>query len=257
MENVLKQKFSNGQKTIGAFVESCSALIVECLGRTGLDYVILDNEHSPVEAETSMEMIRAAELFGMTPIVRVRETSRPAIMKVLDVGAQGIIIPNVHSVAQVDEIVSYAKYQPIGKRGFAASRKDGWGFDAPDGVAAKMAYFNENTLVIPQCETRGALDAVEQIAAHPGVDGIFTGPYDLSIAMGMPGEFDRPEFQAALDRIVTACHENHKFCIIYAGVIENAAAFFKRGYDSVAYNVDTAILIEAYRDRVAQLRSMI
>lgn len=76
-------------------------------------------------------------------------------MKVLDVGAQGIIIPNVHSVAQVDEIVSYAKYQPIGKRGFAASRKDGWGFDAPDGVAAKMAYFNENTLVIPQCETRG------------------------------------------------------------------------------------------------------
>lgn len=75
--------------------------------------------------------------------------------------------------------------------------------------------------------------------------------------MGMPGEFDRPEFQAALDRIVTACHENHKFCIIYAGVIENAAASFKRGYDSVAYNVDTAILIEAYRDRVAQLRSMI
>ena len=65
------------------------------------------------------------------------------------------------------------------------------------------------------------------------------------------------EFQAALDRIVTACHENHKFCIIYAGVIENAAASFKRGYDSVAYNVDTAILIEAYRDRVAQLRSMI
>ena len=178
-------------------------------------------------------------------------------MKVLDVGAQGIIIPNVHSVAQVDEIVSYAKYQPIGKRGFAASRKDGWGFDAPGGVAAKMAYFNENTLVIPQCETRGALDAVEQIVAHPGVDGIFTGPYDLSIAMGMPGEFDRPEFQAALDRIVTACHENHKFCIIYAGVIENAAASFKRGYDSVAYNVDTAILIEAYRDRVAQLRSMI
>lgn len=83
-------------------------------------------------------------------------------MKVLDVGTQGIIIPNVHSVAQVDEIVSYAKYQPIGNRGFAASRKDGWGFDAPDGVAAKMAYFNENTLVIPQCETRGALDAVEQ-----------------------------------------------------------------------------------------------
>lgn len=80
MENVLKQKFSNGQKTIGAFVESCSALIVEYLGRTGLDYVILDNEHSPVEAETSMEMIRAAELFGMTPIVRqcAKRAARPS-----------------------------------------------------------------------------------------------------------------------------------------------------------------------------------
>ena len=253
MENVLKKKLADGQKVIGAFIESCSALIVECMGRTGLDYVIVDNEHSPVEAETTMEMVRSAELCGVTALVRVSETSRPAIMKVLDVGAQGIIIPNVHSLEQVDEIVSYAKYPPIGHRGFAASRKDGWGFDI-SGVAETMKYFNENTLVIPQCETCGALDAIEQIAAHPGVDGIFTGPYDLSIAMGIPGEFSRPEFQAALDRIVSACHKNNKFCLIYSGTKENAVASLQRGYDGVAYHVDTAILIAAYRDQVAQIR---
>ena len=165
MNNRLKQKLNNAEQPIGIFFDTASEYLMECTGRTGIDFVIIDNEHSPIEAETSARLIRAAENAGVTPICRVREISRPAILKLLDVGAQGLIIPNVHNVEQVKNIISYARYYPIGQRGFCPSRKDGWGFDAPDGVAAKMAYFNENTLVIPQCETRGALDAVEQIAA--------------------------------------------------------------------------------------------
>ncbi len=80
-----------------------------------------------LEAETSARLIRAAENAGVTPLCRVREISRPAILKLLDVGAQGLIIPNVHSVQQVKDIISYARYYPIGQRGFCPSRKDGWG----------------------------------------------------------------------------------------------------------------------------------
>ena len=145
-------------------------------GRTGIDFVIIDNEHSPIEAETSARLIRAAENAGVTPLCRVREISRPAILKLLDVGTQGLIIPNVHSVQQVEDIISYARYYPIGQRGFCPSRKDGWGFDGLGSVPDTMAHFNAETLIIPQCETVGALESIEEIAALDGVDGIFVGP---------------------------------------------------------------------------------
>lgn len=129
MHNTLKQKLENGQRPIGIFFDTASEYLMECTGRTGIDFVIIDNEHSPIEAETSARLIRVAENAGVTPLCRVREISRPAILKLLDVGAQGLIIPNVHSVQQVEDIISYARYYPIGQRGFCPSRKDGWGFD--------------------------------------------------------------------------------------------------------------------------------
>ena len=257
MKNALKLKLKNGEKPIGMFFDTAGVYLMECLGRTGLDYVIIDNEHSPIEAETSAQLIRAAELSGLTPLCRVRETSRPSILKLLDVGAQGLIIPNVHNAEQVREIVSYAKYYPIGQRGFCPSRKDGWGFDGLGSVPETMAHFNGETLLIPQCETVGALEEIDEIASLDGVDGIFVGPYDLSISMGIPGEFDKPVFQSALDRILSACRRADKFCILFTGSLDGVAAGFKRGFDGMAYSLDAAVFIEAVRERVDKIRAMI
>lgn len=257
LKNELKLKLKNGKKPIGMFFDTASPYLMECLGRTGLDFVIIDNEHSPIEAETSAQLIRAAELSGLTPLCRVRDSSRPAILKLLDVGAQGLIIPNVHSVAQVEDIISYAKYYPIGQRGFCPSRKDGWGFDGPGSVPETMAYFNAETLLIPQCETVGALSAIDEIASLSGVDGIFVGPYDLSISMGIPGQFDNPDFQAAIDRIISACRKASKFCIFFTGSPEGVAAGFKMGFDGMTYSLDAAVFIDAVRERVNKMRSMI
>lgn len=257
LNNSLKLKLKNSEKPIGMFFDTASVYLMECLGRTGLDFVIIDNEHSPIEAETSAQLIRAAELSGLTPLCRVRETSRPAVLKLLDVGAQGLIIPNVHSTEQVREIVSYAKYYPVGQRGFCPSRKDGWGFDDLGSVPETMAHFNGETLLIPQCETVGALGAIDEIASLEGVDGIFVGPYDLSISMGIPGEFDDPAFQEAIDRIINACRRADKFCIFFAGNPEGVAAGFKRGFDGMAYSLDAAVFIEAVRERVDKIRAMI
>lgn len=169
MKNMLKEKLAQGVKPLGTFVGTGSAAVVECLGCAGLDFVILDNEHSPIEAETTAELVRAAERRSITPLARVREISRPAILKLLDVGVQGLIIPDVHSAEDVRRIVSYAKYAPVGQRGFCPSRKDGWGTDMPGSVADVMAHFNRETLVIPQCETAEALADIEHIAAMDGV----------------------------------------------------------------------------------------
>lgn len=134
MHNILKEKLAQGKQPLGTFVGTASPAVVECLGCAGLDFVILDNEHSPVEAETTAAMVRAAELRNVTPLARVREISRPAILKLLDVGVQGLIVPDVRSAEDVRRVVDYAKYAPVGRRGFCPSRKDGWGTDPRCGV---------------------------------------------------------------------------------------------------------------------------
>ena len=257
MKNELKIKLAEGRKPLGLFFDTASVSIMECIGRTGFDFVIIDNEHSPVEAESSADFIRAAENCGLTPLCRVRETSRPAILKLLDVGAQGLIVPNVHSPGQVKEIINYAKYYPLGERGFCPSRKDGWGYDVPGSVPDVMEHFNRETLLIPQCETVGALESIEDIVALEGVDGIFVGPFDLSISMGMPGDFSNPVFQAALDRILTACHEAGKFCMLFGGSPDAVVAGYKRGFDAMAYSLDAAIIIDAMKERVSAIKEQI
>ena len=259
MKNTLKEKLQNGMKPIGTFFELGSPSVIEALGRTGLDFVILDNEHGPFEAESSRDFARAAELVGLTAIARVREVSRPAILKLLDVGVQGVIVPDVHTVEEVQKLIDYTKYYPIGKRGFCPTRKDGWGFDemAQQSVLGQMAYWNREILLIPQCETVGALEHIEEIVSMEGVDGIFIGPFDLSISMGIPGQFDHPDFVAALERVQKACRDAGKFCMIFAGAPAAVAERFNQGFDSVAYGLDASVLVAAFQANLADIRAKI
>ena len=255
--NTLKEKIIAKQKPVGTFCELMSENVVEALGYAGLDYVIFDNEHSPIEAETTLSMVRAAEHGGITPIARVREISRPAVLKLLDVGVQGLIVPNVKTVDDVNQLVSWSKYNPIGNRGFSGSRKDGWGYMLDMSVRETMKFFNERVLLIPQCETVEALEKIEEISAVEGVDGIFVGPYDLSISMGIPGEFDNPVFVAALKRISNACEKAGKFTMIFTGDRSSAIDYFKNGFDSVAYSMDAAFLINECRKEIGAIKETV
>ncbi len=257
MHNTFLEKIQNHQQPIGTFLELGSAFATEALGKSGLDFVIIDNEHGPFEAESSAALVRAAEVSGICPLARVRETSRPAVLKLLDIGVKGLIVPDVHSASQVKELVHFAKYAPIGSRGFCPSRKDFWGFDFPaaEPIPTQMAYHNRETLLIPQCETVGCLNEIETIAAMEGVDGIFVGPFDLSISMGIAGEFDHPDFQNALERVQKACKEAGKFCICFAPSQEAAIQGFQRGFDAMAYSFDAAMLAQAYQNAIAQIRA--
>ena len=205
----------------------------------------------------AMELIRAAELSNLTPLCRVRDLSRSAVLKLLDVGARGLIVPNIHSVEEVQQIIDYAKFAPIGQRGFCPTRKDGWGFDTERTTAETMAVMNEATLLLPQCETAEALEHIEEIVALEGVDGVFIGPFDLSISMGIPGQFNHPDFVAALANVQKACRDAGKFCMIFAGAPAAVAERFQQGYDSVAYGLDASVLIAAFKANLADIRSKI
>ena len=229
---------------------------MESLCRAGLDYVIIDTEHGCFSEETAADLILAAERGGLLPYVRIGDTRRPYVLRMMDIGARGLIVPNIRTMDQVRELVSHAKFPPVGNRGFCPNRTTGWGADdwAKD-VLGYMDACNRRCKIIPQCETREALDQIEEIAALPGVDGIFVGPCDLSIELGIPLEFDNPILLRAVERILKACQSAGKESVIFAGNMKDAQKWAEMGYDSVAYSLDASVFISAYQEITGQFRA--
>jgi 4-hydroxy-2-oxoheptanedioate aldolase len=256
MMNETKRKIERGAKALGTFLGLSSSAAVECLGAAGLDYVIIDTEHGPVGIEGEVGYIRAAELAGLTPFVRIHEICRSAVLHALDAGAQGLIVPCVETLEQVKKLVEWAKFSPLGARGFCPTRDALWNHApfAARGMEEYMVTCNRETLLIPQCETMGCLEHIEEIAAADGVDGIFLGPYDLSIAMGKPGKFDDPEMVEAVARVLRACKAARKISLIFAGDARRARALAEMGYDGVAYSIDALIYIDAYKAIVKRFK---
>jgi len=250
MKNTLREKMLRGEKTIGSFFSLGGGSIAECMGLAGLDYIIIDTEHAAFGPNEVVELARSAKLYGTTPLARAQEVSRQAILKLLDAGAMGLIIPCVNSVEEARQIVRYGKYAPLGERGVAPSAgTDFWMSDyAQQGLEHYFEFCNRETLLFPQCETLGCLENLEEIVALDGIDGIFVGPYDLSTAMGIPAQFYRSEFKEALRHIQAVCKAAGKPCMIYAASEASVQEAFGMGYDSVTYATDAQVLISAYKN---------
>ena len=257
MKNTFLEKLKRGEKPLGSFSELCSPYSIECMALSGLDYVILDMEHGPAELHDVSEGIKAAALRGMTPFVRISSLDRDAVLRPLDLGAMGLIAPCVQGLEDVKKLIEYSKYLPDGQRGLAFGRSSGWGTEPWAGeLEGYFAACNENQLLIPQCETLGCLSELDKIVALPQVAGIFIGPFDLSVAMGIPGQFEREEFKATLSKIKDCCHNHGKFCMIYATSAENAAKQLCDGMDSVTVNMDAILYINMYRQLIRDVRDL-
>lgn len=247
MSNRILEKFTRGEKSLGTFTHLLSAPALEAMAYAGLDYVIVDMEHSPIGAEHAAELAGVAEKAGLGALVRVDAIERSPVLKMLDVGASGLIVPQVETPEQVKKLVSYAKFAPLGNRGYCPSRDGGWGLaeNYSGGMAGYMQSANKETLLIPQCETASCLEHIEEIVAIDGVDGIFIGPFDLSIALGIPGEFKNERHIAAVERVRLACEKAGKLCIMFCGDAAAAARYFAQGFPSVTMGLDIGILQEA------------
>ncbi len=239
------------RKSIGTFMQSAAAMISECAAIAGLDYVIIDLEHSQYGINEAMECIRASLLKGIIPLVRIPEISRNYILKLLDAGAKGLIIPGLKTVEEARRIVEFGKYTPVGSRGFAPTRVCEFGFNDPfaeGGIMGYTAEVNRKTLLIPQCETVECLERIDEIASIEGIDGIFVGPFDLSLAMGMPAEFGRQEFKDAIEKIKETVHKHGKPVFIFVPDKATARLRLEQGFDSVAVSTDFNVLTEALID---------
>lgn len=256
MNNYTKAKMLKKEKTIGTFFQLATANAAESLGYSGLDYIIIDTEHAPISEESAIEFIRAAKLSKLSPFVRIKDITRASVLRMLDIGAEGIVVPCVESVDDVKSLVKYGKYAPLGERGFFYGRAAGYGFE--DFTSPLEDYFkkcNSETMIIPQCETLGCLENIEEIVSIDGVDAIFVGPYDLSIALGKPGQFNSTEFTEALKRIINACNKANKPAMIYANDVNGALNHFNNGFDSVAIGTDISVLTNSYKNIVNSIKT--
>ena len=249
MKNAILEKFRRGEPSLGIISHLLSAPAIEVLAYTGMDYVLIDLEHSPIGAEHAAQLVGVAQGAGLAPLVRVDGIERSPILKMLDAGAAGLVVPQLETVEQARELVGYAKFPPLGNRGYCPTRDGGWGSGScyERGMDGYMAEANASTLLIPQCETAGCLEHIEEIAAVEGVDGIFIGPFDLSIALGIPGQFGDPLLTEGIERVRRACAAAGKLCIMYAGSGEAAKRYFDQGFPSVAAGLDIEVLKLAVR----------
>lgn len=245
----LKQRWAAGETTLGAWCMMPGALGVEVVGGLGFDWVLIDMQHGCMGYEGALEMIRAADVFGISPIVRVPWNEPGIIGRVLDAGALGVLVPMIQTADDAKRVVEACLYPPAGRRSFGPIRvgaRDGMGY------AFKA---NERVAVIPMIETIEALEAVEEIAAVPGVDALFVGPFDLSVALGLPpGDNDgKPPFDEAIRRVIESCRTAGKA----AAVLSNAAVAplrIEQGFQMVSVTTDSNALAAASAASLAAVR---
>lgn len=252
MQNYLKEKLKEKKYLVGAFVASCSPQNVEILGMNGMDFVILDMEHSPLGLETMVEMIRAAECYNMIAFPRVYTIETKLMRRVLDVGAHGIMLPMVNTVEEARYIIDAVKFPPLGVRGMNSGRGPRWG-----AYQDYLKEANDALFTIFQIETRQAVENLEKIAAVDGSDVLFVGTGDLSLDMGHPGDLEHPEFVTAIDKVLEMCAKYHKIPGIVTSSPEAAAKWVEKGFRIVTIMNDLGIFRSVTLQKINETRALI
>ena len=252
-KNKLKENLYNGKVCFGTFVASNAPDTVEICGILGFDFVVIDAEHGYTSPETSLSMIRVAEKTGMTPLVRVSENNEALILRTLDVGAQGIHIPQINSVEQAKKAISYIKYSPQGMRGLSFHRACDYGMAD---INEYMEQENKETLTIFHCENTACLDTLDEIASIEGLDVMIFGPFDMSQSMGIPGQVNHPDVEVAAKKMLDACKKHGKIAGIYCANVAVAKERIEQGYLYIPVGVDCKVLADAYGSIIKGLREI-
>ena len=254
MNNRLITNWKQGTVSYGTFTQLKSDVAIENIACSPFDFIIVDGEHQEISTDIMMSAIATAAASGLTPMVRICEISRRAVLHPLDAGAAGLIIPAIKTPEEVRQLAAYAKFAPIGDRGYLTTRDCRWGTEPDFTPVSYMEEANRQTMLLPQCETKECLEHLEEIVSIDGVDGIFVGPMDLSISLGYPLQLDAPVVQDVLRRILDVCKAHHKFVMTFATDAETARKYASMGYNSVCVGDDTILLVNAYRTLAQQLR---
>jgi 2-dehydro-3-deoxyglucarate aldolase len=249
MTQEFRARLKRGEKLLGTMVTLASGASAEVLASLGFDWLFIDAEHGPLETRELTEILQAVG-DKTACIVRVPEAAEVPIKKALDLGAHGIIVPQVNTAEQAAAVVRFARYAPEGARGVGLARAHGYGLKFREYVSAA----NREIAVIVQAEHARAVENIDAIVRVPGVDAVLLGPYDLSASLGKMGEIEDRQVVAAIDRVTQACREVG-MPLGYFGVTAAAVRpYVARGYTLIVAGVDTLYLAKGAKALLDELR---
>ena len=251
--NEAKRKLAQGERSFGTMVfEFDTPGIAQLAASAGAEFVMYDTEHTGWGIDTIRRLMAFHRATDIVPLVRVPAIEYHLVAPVLDAGALGFMAPMVHTAEQARQLVSFARYPPTGRRGAAF----GLAHDqySTGDFAARMREADDEVLVIAQIESEKGLANVDEIAATDGVDVLWIGQGDLSIALGIPFQYAHRDFLAALDKVVEAAERHQKTAAFAPTSVEVGEQMMSRGFRCICYSGDLWIYREALAGALARLR---
>ncbi|MDP2953367.1 MAG: aldolase/citrate lyase family protein [Chloroflexota bacterium] len=216
-QNRVKEKLARGETVFGSYITVPEPALVEVCAYSGLDYVLIDAEHTVITEADCLALVRTAEAVGITPIVRVQENTPKLILRYMETGVQGLIIPNVETAEDVRSALRAMKYPPEGERGLGTSRASHLGVGPGADLAEHMRSSNRETMLLLLVEHIRGVENIEAILDIPGVDSVWVGKTDLSQSLGVGGQVSHPLVMAASDKVFAQARSKGVVLGMYAG----------------------------------------
>ncbi len=249
MTKTFRDALRGGKPIIGTLLTVASTEVAEALALLGFDWIFIDLEHGSLSIDDAQRAIQAVANRSFT-LVRVPDGTPENIKRVLDTGCSGIIVPQVSSESYARKIVALAKYPPQGERSIGLGRAQGYGLRFTEYLTSA----NAQTAMIIQIEHRDAIANVDQIAAVPGIDALFVGPYDLSNSMGLVGQVGHADVAASVDKVRAACGRTSLAMGIYCSNADQARNEIEAGARMVAVGTDILHMANSARSTLEALR---
>lgn len=240
MSKNFKSRLARGETLLGTMVTLPTAATAEILAGIGFDWLFIDGEHGPLETREVLAILQAVG-EKIPCLVRVPEAAEVPIKKMLDLGAAGVIVPQVNTAEQAKRVVQFARYAPAGSRGVGLARAHGYGMKFNEYIQSA----NDSTVVVVQAEHATAVENIAEIVTVPGIDAVLLGPYDLSASLGKMGQISDPVVVTAIQKVTTAC-QGAGIPLGYFGVTADAVRpYMEQGYRLIVAGVDTLFLSQS------------
>ena len=250
----LKQILKDGGRVFGTMITiGRSPRWVPVLSGVGLDYAVIDTEHNPRSRAELGDYLAMFNTSGVVPIVRIPIPDSHYVTMAMDAGAQGVLAPYCETVAQAREVVAAAKWRPL--KGEAVDRVVESGEHVSDATRAYLEERNRNSIAIIGIESVAAVNNLEAILDVPGIDGIFVGPNDMSISLGIPDQYDRPEYQETVQRVIDTSEARGVPALVHHQSPELSAYWIRQGARFVLHGTDRRALTEGFRADFGKLRA--
>lgn len=255
-QSSLLQKLQQGQNVYGSCITSTAPMWPKVIQQTGVDFVFIDTEHIPMDRAELARLCQQFRAYGITPIVRIPSPDPFRACQVIDGGAIGVVAPYLESVAQIQELVGATKFRPLKGERLTAYLTGQEELSAE--MKAYIAAYNANTICIANIESVPALNRLDELLSVPGLDAVFIGPHDLSVSLGLPEQYDHPDFEAAVRSIIHQTRaKGLSIGIHFSLEPERQIRWMNEGVNIVVHSFDVALFSQRLRHDLGIIKAAV